>query len=603
MDSNLHIFMKKHKIFSKLDEEINNQLMNKCSLIKLTYGDVLLRQGDKPSAIYLLIHGKLTVSVTTTTNPLKPLGHIDEGEMIGELAALANEPYPYTVKAIRDCIIYKLSQKDFLDLCQRYPSCILEAVQPLISRSNNILQEIPNEDRHKSTVIMPANKHVSMSIFAGKFIDILKQHTDIILFSDYLTEYDTTNDIDALRQKINHLEENKKLPQIIIYLLKSSHSPLAKIALDKAEKIYLVANALTEPLIDLMLKEYIHKNTVETTLLPDLIITHPPTTQMPRHTSAWLQLTSFNMHHHVKLDATKHFERLLRFIQGKPYGLVLGGGGTRGWGHIGTIKALCDQEYPIDFIGGTSVGAIIGACYAMRESYEDTYSKFSKIVSTSKNSISWRSVTLPIISIFDSKSFTNANREVFENIFIEDLWLPYFCVSSNLSNYSEEIHRSGLLWEKTRASSSLPGLIPPMLIDGEIHFDGGLLNNLPVDIMWQLIGKKGKVIGVELNSSMQDNHRYSFPPILAFKQAITTKMGMNKDDYKFPRFVDIFMRGLLVGSSAKAKQNGQSATILVNLSLRKFRLLKYSHKQAQKMIEIGFVETISKLHQYQNRNF
>lgn len=93
-----------------------------------------------------------------------------------------------------------------------------------------------------------------------------------------------------------------------------------------------------------------------------------------------------------------------------------------------------------------------------------------------------------------------------------------------------------------------------------------------------------------------------FPPILAFKQALTTKIGINKEAYKFPRFVDIFMRGLLVGSSAKAKQNGQSATILINLSLRKFRMLKYSHIQAQKMIEIGFLETTSQLHQYKNKN-
>ena len=143
--------------------------------------------------------------------------------------------------------------------------------------------------------------------------------------------------------------------------------------------------------------EHMRRNTINTKSLPNLIIIHPSTTEMPSHTAEWLKKTSFNMHHHVKIDMTKHYERLIRFIQDKANGLILGGGGTRGWGHIGVIKALCDQQHPIDFIGGTSVGAIIGGCYAMRESYEDTYSKFNIIVSTSKHSISWRSVTFPII--------------------------------------------------------------------------------------------------------------------------------------------------------------------------------------------------------------
>lgn len=601
MHNELLNFLKTHKIFSALKEDTIHQLQEKLTKTDLNFEHVLFQQGDTPDAVYFLIQGKLEVSIITINNQVKIVGHIDEGEVVGELAALANEPYPYTVKALRLCMVYKLPKKDFLELCYQYPSSMFETIYPLLSQSNNIIQLLSTDDSHNSIAIIPANINVSMDEFVEKLTSTLLKNANILLFSDY-TNQENSIDNYELQNKINHAEKYKKPSQQIIYLLKSSHTPLAHIGLTKADKFYLVANALSEPLIDPVIKEHIRKNKIGEKLLPNLIIIHPATTQMPRHTAVWLQQIPFNMHHHVRVDNIKHYERLVRFLQENANGLILGGGGTRGWGHIGAIKALCDQEHPIDFIGGTSVGAIIGGCYAMRESYEDTYTKFSKIVSTSKNSISWRSVTLPIVSIFDSKSFTNANLEVFENSLIEDLWLPFFCVSSNLTNYSEEIHKSGLLWEKVRASSSIPGLIPPMVIHGNIHFDGGLLNNLPVDIMWQFIGRKGKTIGVELNSSMHDNHKYHFPPVIGFKQAVTTKMGINKEIFKFPRFVDLFLRGLLVGSSAKAKQNGQSATILVNLSLRKFSLLKFSHKQAQKMIEIGFLETMSQLHQYENRN-
>lgn len=594
-------FLKAHKIFSDLKEDAIHQLRDKSTKIDLSFDDILFQQGDTPDAVYFLTHGKLEVSLITVNNQVKVVGHIDEGEVVGELAALANEAYPYTVKALRPSTIYKLSRKVFLDLCYQYPSSMFETIYPLLSQSNNIIQLLSTDELHNSIVIIAANVTVSMDEFAKKLISLLLKDENILLFSDYMNQENIGTE-NALIRKVNLTEQYKKPNQQIIYLLKSSTTPLASIALTKADKYYLVTNALSEPLIDPLIKDYIRKKHIATKLLPHLIIIHPETTQLPRHTSLWLEQIPFTMHHHVRIDVTKHYERLIRFLQEKANGLILGGGGTRGWGHIGAIKALCDQEHPIDFVGGTSVGAIIGGCYAMRESYEDTYTKFNKIVSTSKNSISWRSVTLPIVSVFDAKSFTNASLEVFENCLIEDLWLPFFCVSSNLTNYSEEIHKTGLLWEKIRASSSIPGLIPPMVINGDIHFDGGLLNNLPVDIMWQLIGSKGKTIGVELNSSMHDYHKYHFPPVIGFKQALTAKMGMNRQIYKFPRFVDLFLRGLLVGSSAKAKQNGLSASILVNLSLKKFSLLKFSQKQAQQMIEIGFLETMSQLHQYTNRN-
>ncbi len=600
MDNDLHNFLKTHKIFSTLEENALAQLQDKFERIDLSFDNILFQHGDKPDAVYFLIHGRLEAFVITLHNQTKIVGHIDEGQIVGELAALSDEPYPYTVKALRHCVVYKLPKIDFLELCYQHPSCIFEMVHPLLSQSNNILQLLSTHETHNNIAIMPANNDVVMDAFATKLSALLLKTPDIILFSDYAPEENPVNASD-LQQKITVREQFKKSSQQIIYLLKSSHTPLAKIALAKADKFYVVANASSEPFIDPIICEHTQKE-IHTQSRLNLIIIHPETTKAPKHTSLWLQQTFFYMHHHVKIDDVKHYERLIRFLQEKANGLVLGGGGTRGWGHIGALKALCDQEHPIDFIGGTSVGAIIGGCYAMTESYEDTYNKFNIIVSTSKNSISWRSVTLPLVSIFDSKSFTNANIEVFENTLIEDLWLPFFCVSSNLTYYNEEIHKTGLVWEKIRASSSIPGLIPPMVINGDIHFDGGLLNNLPVDIMWQLIGNRGKTIGVDLNSFMYDSHKYHFPPIIAFKQALTSRFGINKDIYKFPRFVDLFLRGLLVGSSAKAKQNAQSATVLVNLDLKKFSLLKFSRVQAQKMVEIGYLETLSQLNQHKNKS-
>ena len=146
-----------------------------------------------------------------------------------------------------------------------------------------------------------------------------------------------------------------------------------------------------------------------------------------------------------------------------------------------------------------------------------------------------------------------------------------------------------------RASAAVPGIIPPMILDGELHLDGGLLNNLPVDIMREFLGDKARIIAIELNGSLEDKRKYIFPPILTLKETILMKLHLRPNPYKFPRFIDNFLRGLMIGSSAKTRQNGLAATLLINLTLNKFRLLHASMKQAEKLTEIGYHETLSRL--------
>jgi NTE family protein len=361
------------------------------------------------------------------------------------------------------------------------------------------------------------------------------------------------------------------------------------------DRMYIVGNGHSAPEIDPFILDKINSDSTHMQTDPALILLHTEKRNAPRNTASWLAQIPFSLHHHVRIDLTKDYQRLLRFIRDRAVGVVLSGGGTRGWAHIGAIRALREAKVPIDIIGGTSVGAIIAACYAMEESVEDAYEKFYRIIRASKNAVSWRNMTWPTISLFNAKGFTTAQMDVFGDTQIDDLWIPYFCISCNLSSNTEEAHHSGLLWEKTRASASVPGLIPPMILDGALHLDGGLLNNLPVDVMRQYVGKRGKVIAIELNNFSSDRHKYHFPPILTFKQTLFSRLGLGDHIYKFPRFVETFLRGLFVGSLAKSRQNSLGTNIMINLNLSKFRLLHSNPKQAERLIEIGYKETLHRL--------
>jgi NTE family protein len=605
MDKEFINYLKTCKLFSSLNEADLPKIAAKISSTELRTNDILFYQGAPSDNVFLLIRGEMIAILTLTDNTSKILGHIEPGETAGEIGALTGEPRSLTIRATKECTLLRLSNKDFIEICYTYPAVMYATVHPVVTRSESMLHMLSLEKPTQHIALVPANSKVSqLKKFATKFLELADKFENLILISDFQEDfYSDDFDQDVLQQKIHEKTIHKKKSQKIVYLVKSLTSPLATICLKKADVLYVIADGPTKPKahshlkLDKLLLSRIDNRTEHLKSRPELIALHPEGTQTPTNTASWLDQTKFNLHHHVRVNSTRDYHRLLRFIRGKAVGLVLGGGGTRGWAHLGALKALEEEKIPIDIIGGTSVGAIVGACYAMSESYDESYQKFQTIIDASRHSVSWRSLTWPVVSLFDAKNFTNSQLNVFAQSLIEDTWLPYFCISSNLANYTECVHRRGLIWEKTRASSSMPGLIPPMVINGELHLDGGLLNNLPVDVMRQYIGKTGKIIAIELNSSIGDKRHYQFPPIFTFQQALLARLRRKKDNYRLPRFLDIFMRGVLIGSSAKTRQNSLVANTLVNVNLNKFRLLHANQKQADKMIELGYLETKAQLEQ------
>lgn len=152
------------------------------------------------------------------------------------------------------------------------------------------------------------------------------------------------------------------------------------------------------------------------------------------------------------------FSRLSRRLLSKSIGLVLGGGGARGIAHLGALRALEEAGIPIDMVGGTSIGAFVGGLYA-REN--DRVSVFGRVKSfATEVSSTWRTLldlTYPFISMTSGNEFNRAIWKSFGDTQIEDCWLPYYCVTTNITFSREEIHTSGYIWRYIRASMSLAG--------------------------------------------------------------------------------------------------------------------------------------------------
>ncbi|KAJ3090881.1 phosphatidylcholine and lysophosphatidylcholine phospholipase [Quaeritorhiza haematococci] len=181
------------------------------------------------------------------------------------------------------------------------------------------------------------------------------------------------------------------------------------------------------------------------------------------------------------------FARLARRLLSRSIGLVLGGGGARGISHVGLIHAFEEAGIPIDMVGGTSIGAFVGGLYARENDHVSVFGR-AKQFSGRMSSI-WRKLsdlTYPVTSLFTGHEFNRGIWKSFYDTHIEDCWLPYFCVTTNITYSQAEIHRFGYMWRYIRASMSLSGYLPPLCDNGNMLLDGGYLNNLPADVMKSL---------------------------------------------------------------------------------------------------------------------
>jgi NTE family protein len=581
MDENLLKLIQSSRIFPSLNEETIRQFADKFKLLELPTHAVLFNQGDASRNVFWVMTGKLVASLITETGEKRILGYIEAGEIVGELGAFSTEPRLLTVTVLKKAELLYLSTEDFIEICSNYPSVLFEVLTPIINRSRSTLQTLSGQTLPENVVILPANRQINIEAFASE----LKSYADKYKNLKMIVDKDVNLNAKAtdFHETMRQLTHGIKSSQQVIYLLQSFDTPLADYAMRLANRVYIVGDSEADAQISHSILNKLEGQKPHFIATPRLILLHPENAITPKNARQWLDQYEFSLYHHVRLHNEKDFNRLLRFIRGIAVGVVLGGGGTRGFAHLGAIKAIRNAKIPIDIIGGCSAGAIAGACYALHPHYKGAFRKFRKIALHSKHSVSWFNLTWPRISLFNAKNFTEAQQEAFGETLIEDLWLPYFCISCNLTTHTEAIHLRGKLWEKTRASSSIPGIIPPMVLEGEMHLDGGAMNNLPVDVMRQLLGKKGRIIAIDLNSFTPSNERYDFPPILSMRTALFARL-------KFPRFIDTFLQGIFIGSWIKTKQNSLAANLLISLNLNKFRMLYVDMKQAGELAKIGYDE-------------
>jgi len=291
------------------------------------------------------------------------------------------------------------------------------------------------------------------------------------------------------------------------------------------------------------------------------------------------QFSGALQHHHIRGE--DDVARVARLVSGHGRGLVLAGGGARGLAHLGALKALREAGHVFDAVGGTSIGAIIGAGVADGWDTPTLMRKYHAAFVRGRPLSDW---TLPLVALTRGRRAATLMREVFGAIDIEDLPTPFFCVSTNLSGAGRVVHRHGPLWLWLRASSAIPGVLPPVLKHGEVYVDGALVDNLPTDVMaadgLAHITAVSIRADIELRGGVDD---FATPPWWRL-------LLQQRSEPRWPRLVSTLTRAAMVNSEEAGEHCRALAQRLITPPLEHVGSLDW--KDWEKAVEAGYRETM-----------
>ncbi|KAI8982512.1 hypothetical protein BDB01DRAFT_792895 [Pilobolus umbonatus] len=278
------------------------------------------------------------------------------------------------------------------------------------------------------------------------------------------------------------------------------------------------------------------------------------------------------------------FARLARRLCGKSVALVLGGGGARGIAHVGVIQAIEEAGIPIDIIGGTSIGSFVGGLYARNLDLVSVIAR-SKMFAGRVSSI-WRQImdlTYPVTAWFTGHEFNRAIWKCLGDSQIEDYWIPYYAVTTNITFSRMEVHTTGYAWRYIRASMSLSGYMPPICDNGNMLVDGGYMDNLPVSVAKNM--GADIIIAVDVASEDDTSPVYYGDSVSGWWALIH---GFNPfRTYTIPSIADIQSRLAYVSSVAKLEEAKiTDGTLYLKLPVQQWGTLEFA--KYNDIFQIGY---------------
>ena len=533
--------------------------------IELAGGETLFTQGDPGDAVYLVVSGRLRLERTRPAagredETPRVVGEVAPGESTGETSMLLGSARTATARALRDTRLVRVPP----DVAERHAPFMTRLARVVAERGQRREDGRGRGRPPRTFALLGLTDGVPLAKVAAGIAAGLAHHGGAELVDRHAIEraFDLPDVADAARGEAaalvlgDWLDRQERAHGHLLYVADDRWTPWNERCVRQADRVVLVADtarALTADAVAARVRALAPDTPTE------LLLLRPDGTETPSGTAAWLDRVRPRAHHHVRLGDAGELRRAARRITGQGRILVLSGGGARGYVHIGLLAAIEAAGLEIDAVAGTSIGSLVGGGYAISRSAafaEASARRFGdpkRIVDR----------TLPIVSIARSRGLTEMLREMFRDALIEDLPTPFFCVAANLSRAEPWLFDRGPLWRAIRGSSAIPGVFSPIVDDGDLIVDGGVMNNFPVDLARERFGD-GPMIASNAYGHERGGQRYAFPDELSGWSVLAQRLlPRSRRTLAVPSILSTLTKATSLNSHYLMERIGQGADLLV----------------------------------------
>ncbi len=467
-----------HSALARLFED--ERALGDASWFSLPGGATLFEAGDPSDHLYLLKAGRLAAFRREDGMDPQFLGVIRPGETAGEMSLIAGIPHTGSVIALRDSEIFSLPRELFFQACEASPAVMTELAKLMILRSRQAMK--------KSTANVPS---VYGFMTIGEPVEVRPLVDRIAREVGRLGYKVTVIGAEAQHAPTEWFSNVEHDYDFVLYAAEADDLHWRQVVGRQVDRLFRIGRGHASPPSDGLMREI---DPLQSQNLVDLILVQKAGTRWPKGSEAWMDATSPARLFHLRPEIDPDFSRIARILTGQSVGLVLSGGGARAYAHVGAVRALREHGTPIDFVCGTSMGGIIAAGVALGWDSDEMDERIkAAFVDTSPLD----DIAFPFLAMTMGEKVHVRLQEHFGEVQIADLWLPFFCVSSNLTTGTYHVHRRGLLRDALRATISLPGILPPATLGNNVLVDGAVLKNYPADIMRAL--QLGPIVGVDVS--------------------------------------------------------------------------------------------------------
>ena len=543
-------------LFSGLPKAVIDAAVAELEWIALKGGELLFDAGAPADSVYFVVSGCLGAF-----GPGGGLvGRIAAGECVGEMGLIVARPRAVTVRALRDSELARLSSSAFERVLLSEPEAILRLARLSVER---LLEGAPARASApvapRTIAVMPQDPATDITALTAGLVSALAR----------LGRVDLVGSSRASGHSSQWFHEVESRNDFVVYAAEPGDTAWTQLCVRQADVLLLAARAgeaaAPWPGLD---------RHAQAAQRAELLLLHEGGITAGAAARFRAALPGICCHH---LRGAGDIARIVRLLTGRAVGLVLSGGGARGFAHLGVVRALRERGVPIDLVGGSSMGGILAAGVASDWSNEQLVEHFRRCF-VDTNPLT--DFTLPLVSLVSGRKVGQLLRRELGDVDIEDLPLPFFCVSSNLTTGHIAVHEQGPLWRWLRASVAIPGVLPPVFHGGQVYVDGGTMNNLPVDVM--RAKGRGPVIGVDAGTDP------TFTADLEATEApaLWNLFGRRRDRRRRPNILQILWRSGMVNSTTATQERRGQCDLLLVPPLASIDLLDW--KSFQRAIEIGY---------------